>query len=349
MVCTPAIAHAMTAPVITSIDMNQAYKIHQFDGSISTSKGTVFGKGDKSYVAWGNGNIVKIRCKNSANVDPSSVQYFLQRSTSKTSGYQNVVSVFCSITYKSARAEWSDTDYYGALTYGEYTEYSDYSAKRGKTYYYRVLAKSSYYDEQKQTTVSEEKISNIVSIRTSPKTFSATSFKVKTSKGWKKTATVKGDISKVKRSHRYKISWKKRNDVSGYYVYKLNVHAVALKNLKKWQYAETGYSEGLRLNGEKTPERDYITSVTAPRWCKKVATLKANATSYTFSLKANANRHPLIHTAYVIVPFVKQNGKVYMGDAKKVYYPFIRSNKKASSYKIYTKNIGYLTYIPFAL
>ena len=132
--------------------------------------------------------------------------------------------------------------------------------------------------------------------------------KVKSGKKWKSKA-----VANNKKSHQYKITWKKRADVDGYYVYKLVVKEQQLKKIKSWQYITSDTGLGLF----KSPG-DYWYPVTAKKWGKRVKTLKASSTSFTFTSKDNIKGRN--HTAYAIVPFVKQGGKTVIGDAKKVYF-----------------------------
>ena len=360
LAATYATAADLTAPVITSIDMSQAYKIDNFNGAVITSSGKTFAKGNKPYAAWADSNVVEVKFKNDSaakGFNSFNVDYFLQRSTNQTSGWQDIASknsATNTLKYQSQRTT-------SHVPYQAYTElgnsnfkFTDCAAKRGNTYFYRVVAKYSYYDQSQGRTVTGEKASAAVSTRTSPKTFTASSFKVNAGKSWKSSASVRGKISIYRKglSHKYKISWKKRNDVSGYYVYRVNIKAVQLKNIKSWQYAETGLSQTLSI-GKRVPIGNYVTPTTAKKWCKKVKTLGANATSYTFSLKDKVNFSSMHHYAYVIVPYLKQNGKVYTADAKKAFYTYSSGYGggvgNVAKYKVQTKTIDFTKYVPFAL
>lgn len=81
--------------------------------------------------------------------------------------------------------------------------------------------------------------------------------------------------------------------------------------------------------------------------------MRANATSYTFSLKGKVNFSRMHHCAYMIVPFMKQGGKVYTADAKKAFYPYSQGygggTANVARYKVQTKTIDFTRYVPFAL
>lgn len=361
LVFLPCTAYAagvdLKTPSITSIGMEQAYKVCMADGATITESGKVFGKGQKPYAGWTNSNVVEVRFKGSALYCPDlpnyRVDYLLQRSTNPSSGFKTVGGndsgfVATRITYNHARgsmeeercsfADWGNGNF----------SLIDATAGRGNKYYYRIYVKCTYYDESRGTEASAERLSSVVSVRTTPKTL-ATSFKVKSPKGWKAKARVQTrNVKKLKKmAHTYKISWKKRSDVSGYFVYKIKIKAVKRKERKIWQYAETGYSEGVST-GNRIREGDYASSVTAQKYCKKIKTLKASATSFTFKIKDKDARRYLQHTAYVVVPYVKQNGKTYVGDAKKAYYVYC-SMYGFRNQAVSTMSKPYEQYVPFVL
>ena len=348
----------LKTPSIVSIDMEQAYKACMASGTTYTESGKAFGKGEKPYAGWSDSNVVEVRFKGSGLYDPERLRYHvdyqLQRSTNPSTGFKTVggnSGDFASahVTYEHARGSMGEQcSSFVDWDNGSFSLF-DATAKRGNKYYYRVYVKRTYYDSIKGAEVSDERISSVTSIRTTPKTL-ATSFKVKSSKGWKKSARVQTRNTKKlkKMTHTYRISWKKRSDVSGYFVYKINIKAVKRKDRKIWQYAETGYSEAPRVNGRRIKEGDYVSSVTARKYCKRIKTLKASATSFTFKIKDKDARGFLRHTAYVVVPYVKQNGKIYMGDAKKAHYAYC-SMYGYRNQVVTTMSKPYEQYVPFVL
>lgn len=304
----------LTAPVVKSASPKQIYKSVIADGVVYATNGKAYAKGNRSYAAWTKSNPVEIVINNpieTKNISGLYTNYYLQRSTNPNSGFvkidENTPRSDVSYSYERGSASNVGDSFITPLGNGSYS-IVDYAPSRGTKYYYRVVAVYSYIDQTTWKSVYVEKPTGLVSVRTAPKTFVAKSVKVKSGNRWKAKA-----VANNKKSHQYRINWKKRTDVDGYFVYKLVVKEQQLKKIKSWQYITSDTGLGLY----KSPG-DFWYPVTAKKWCKKVKTLKANSTSFTFTCKDNIKGRN--HTVYVIVPFVKQNGKTVIGEAKKVYF-----------------------------
>lgn len=308
------LSNDLTTPVVTSASPQQIYKKVVADGVVYATNGKAYAKGNRNYAAWTKSNPVEIIINNPTETKVASglyTQYYLQRSTNPNSGFVKIDenTSMPSVNYSYIRGSESNVGnpFITPLGNGRH-KIVDYAPSRGTKYYYRVVAVYSYTDQATGKAATVEKPTGVITVRTAPKTFVAKNVKVRSGNRWKAKA-----VANNKKSHKYRITWKKRSDIDGYFVYKLVVKEQQLKKIKSWQYVTSDMGFGLY----KSPA-DYWYPVTAKKWCKKVKNLKAGATSFTFTCKDNIKGRN--HTAYAVVPFVKQNGKAVIGDAKKVYF-----------------------------
>lgn len=281
----------ITSPVLSITNMTQSYEIGQVSWELKR-KGETYLPGNKDIANWAGHAVITFECTyNNLDSRHSVKTCTLQRSTNPTTGFSSVYSSNCG-----------------------FDECEDKEAKVGETYYYRLSTDYNYYAND-GTSYIINKLSNVVPTRTPPKKLSFTKATVKTPSGWKKQLkrTKKNkSLFKKSKSMRMKLSWKKRTDVDGYFVYKVTTKFSNISKAKSWQYPTNS-----------TLIEDYWVEMTAKKWCKKVKTLKSSATSYICKI-GNRKMIPYGSTViyngyYAIVPFIKQKGKTYLGECNKAF------------------------------
>lgn len=317
LACAPAALAAEPAPVVSKADMSQAYSVSYQNHGFIFDDGKEVGKANRAFASWDGNTVDVFYSASTAGLDANcAVTYRLQRSERAGGGFSDV-----------GETSWASS---GHL--------SDAKLPRGRTFYYRVAARYSYYGQPERDT---ETVSNVVSIKTSPKTLSISKAKIKTPKGWasKLTETKKTKaLFKKGKSTTFRLSWKKRTDVDGYYVYRVTTQFIRIKSTKAWQYPTMDMVFG--------PGR--LVNVTSSKLCKRVKTLKAGATSFTCKVSNKyVVKSPKYRYYYAVVPFIKQNGKVYLGECKKVFCPSYDYGINRPS--IYLVGKDFKTLFPFPL
>lgn len=351
----PVQAHAATAncttPTIQGTNISQAYNVQNYAKTRVFAKPTSngwkwydFNFGNRNYVNWYDSNEVTVRFQNNCSGDGLSANYYIEKSINPNSEF------------------YREYVYPQSLGNGSYS--ATFNAERGETLYCRLGVEYSYYDNSKQNFVTEEKTSGVFSFRTSPKTFIAKKLLIKKGKSWKSKLGTKAKSWKKKKGkkryiygHTYKITWNKRSDVDGYNVYKVGYKqkqiakfsSIKQIKLKSWQYY---------LDSDLVSYNGMYAGISAKSYCKKVKSLKANATSYTFK-QQNFSKGIVFdkynacdsHTEYIIVPYINQNGKTYLGDATSYcldygyYYP--NSDLDSEKYGFFTFTNTHTKELPF--
>lgn len=322
-------AEDYSTPVIQGTDVSQAYAIENY-AKTRTFEKYISGKwkpftlsfGNRNYVTWHDSNLVTVKFHNSYS-GSMNVNYVVEKTTNPAIGFTQDSNV--------SLANLGNGNY--SIKFG---------VERGIACYCRIVAQYNGYDSTNKY-INVNKASNIAFFRTTPKTFAASKLQIKKSKKWISKEATKVKSWKKKKSkkkytygHTYRISWYPRSDVDGYYVYKAGFKQVRIckptsksikpVKLKNWQYY---------LSSDLVSYNGYLAGVSAKKYCKKVKTLKASATSYTFDMVdeqdpvfgIEKDRFCDSHTEYMIVPYIIQNGKIYVGDADSyylnygVYYP----------------------------
>lgn len=154
-----------------------------------------------------------------------------------------------------------------------------------------------------------------------PSTLKIKSVKVKNGKNWKKLAP------KYKnKSIKCKVSWNKRNDVDGYYIYEIKSVIIPKSKLNSRNYHYVTSLENTIFYGPS--KKDFV---------KPVKTLPASASSYTFTIKGS--KYP----SYAIVPFVRYKGDIIVGEANR----WIEASYTSPEQQYYKKNGRHYTVIAF--